>query len=157
MRVQALLGELDLPSTLASLQDVALHLHAASAAAPSPLAHAAAAAGQHQEQLQHLVTLADAAVQRIADLAEAAAADAGQAAGDAAAPKDNGWLQPLVTGLETVLAFIEVRPPACHGCLPAGLPATAAFLLACLPACKGSLNWPPACVSGWAAQIMHHA
>ena len=121
MRAQALLGELDLPSTLASLQDAALHLHAASAAAPSPLAHVAAAAGQHPEQLQHLLTLADAAVQRIADLAEVAAADAGQAAGGAAAeagaaaPKDNGWLQPLVTGLETVLAFIEVRLLACHG------------------------------------------
>jgi hypothetical protein len=59
-----------------------------------------------------LLTLADAAAQRVADLADAAAATAGDAAAAAAdgAKKDNGWLQPLVSGLEAVLDFIEVSP-----------------------------------------------
>lgn len=103
LQARALLTELDLPSAaagLASLAD-ALPMHL-------PHLHAAGTAQQalagHQEQLGHLLTLADAAAQRIADLAEAAAA-----AADTVEKKDNGWLQPLVTGLETVLQFIEVR------------------------------------------------
>lgn len=113
LRAAALLGaELDLPAAaagLAGLQEaLSLHLHSAAAAAPvAPHAHAHLA----EEQLAQLLTLADAAAQRFADLADAAAAaaaDGAAAAGDAAAKKDNGWLQPLVTALETVLTFIEV-------------------------------------------------
>lgn len=112
LRAAALLGaELDLPAAaagLAGLQEaLSLHLHSAAAAAPvAPHAHAHLA----EEQLAQLLTLADAAAQRFADLADAAAAaaaDGAAAAGDAAAKKDNGWLQPLVTALETVLTFIE--------------------------------------------------
>lgn len=130
LRTSALLGvELDWSSAaagLAGLQDAALHLHSlagasssAATAASSALSGPAAAAGSHlsfafqQEQLAQLLTLADVAVQRIADLADAAvavAADGGAAAAAAAGevkPTDNGWLQPLVTALETVLTFIE--------------------------------------------------
>ena len=109
----ALLGgvELDLPALaggLAALPDaLAAHLSLSSATA----AHTAAAALEN-EQLTALLSLGDAAVQRFAELAEAAAVSAGDAAaaaGDGAATKpDNGWLQPLVTALETVLSFIEV-------------------------------------------------
>ncbi|PSC74090.1 ALBINO3 chloroplastic isoform X2 [Micractinium conductrix] len=108
----ALLGgvELDLPALaggLAALPDaLAAHLSLSSATA----AHTAAAALEN-EQLTALLSLGDAAVQRFAELAEAAAVSAGDAAaaaGDGAATKpDNGWLQPLVTALETVLSFIE--------------------------------------------------
>ncbi|EFN53413.1 hypothetical protein CHLNCDRAFT_136603 [Chlorella variabilis] len=111
LRSQALLMELDLPAAVAGLQDVLPPLHAASASAAASATHlhaSGAAAALHGDQLQQLLTLGDAAAQRIADLADAAAAaagDAGAAAG--AAKKDNGWLQPLVTGLETVLTFIE--------------------------------------------------
>lgn len=56
----------------------------------------------NHDTLVQLLTLGDAAAQRIADLADAAAAAAEPA------KKDNGWLQPLVTALETVLTFIEV-------------------------------------------------
>jgi hypothetical protein len=46
--------------------------------------------------LQHLLTFADAAA-------------AAPAASAASAPQDNGWLQPLVSSLETVLKTIQVR------------------------------------------------
>lgn len=115
--------ELDLPAAVAGLQDVLPPLHAASASAAASATHlhaSGAAAALHGDQLQQLLTLGDAAAQRIADLADAAAAaagDAGAAAG--AAKKDNGWLQPLVTGLETVLTFIEVGG-GCGGCSGGG-------------------------------------
>lgn len=92
----------------------ALHLHlpaamsAATAQVHAPVAHLSLAL--EQEQLSQVLALADVAAQRLADLADAAAAaaaDAGAAAGEEA-KKDNGWLQPLVTALETVLNFIEV-------------------------------------------------
>jgi hypothetical protein len=107
IRTQALLGELDLPAAVASLQAALPHLPGAAGAAH------VLPAGLHTPHLdsgalQQLLTLADAAAQRIADLADGAVAAAGDA-GEAAAKRDNGWLQPLVTGLETVLTFIEVR------------------------------------------------
>lgn len=116
LRAAALLGpELDLPAAaagLAGLQEaLTLHLHSASAASAAAPAASHAHTVLADEQLAQLLTLADAAAQRFADLADAAvaaAADGAAAAGDAAAKKDNGWLQPLVTALETVLTFIEV-------------------------------------------------
>ena len=131
-----MLAELDLPAALTSLQDALQHAPAAAAAAALALgsggaegAVAAAASSSsissasawsslmEQQELQHLMALADVAAQRIADLAEAAAlaADPAGAASAASgkAPADNGWLQPLVTGLETVLQYIQVwMPPA---------------------------------------------
>lgn len=127
LRTRALLSELDLPAAAASLAGLAdalpalgahLHLPAAAAASAASAAPAQASsdlalglglgAGGGQEQLRHLLALADAAAVQFGDLADAAAAAAADAAADPD-KTDNGWLQPLVSGLEAVLAFIEVR------------------------------------------------
>lgn len=102
LRAAALLDGVELPVAAGSLQASLPHLTHLPAAAADQLAALAAQAGVEHDTLAQLLTLGDAAVQRIADLADTAAA--------AAEPtkKDNGWLQPLVTALETVLTFIEV-------------------------------------------------
>lgn len=102
LRAAALLGELDLQAAASSLQASLPHLAHLPAAAADQLAALAAHPGVSHDTLAQLLTLGDAAAQRIADLADAAAAAAEPA------KKDNGWLQPLVTALETVLTFIEV-------------------------------------------------
>ena len=101
-RAAALLDGVELPVAAGSLQASLPHLAHLPTAAADQLAALAAQAGVEHDTLAQLLTLGDAAVQRIADLADAAAA--------AAEPtkKDNGWLQPLVTALETVLTVIEV-------------------------------------------------
>lgn len=110
VRTQALLGELDLPATMASLQAALPHLPHLPAAAAHALPAGLPAPYLDDGILQQLLTLADVAAQRIADLADGAVAAAGDTgAASEAAKRDNGWLQPLVTGLETVLNFIEVR------------------------------------------------
>ncbi|KAI7839536.1 hypothetical protein COHA_006718 [Chlorella ohadii] len=101
LRTCALLGELDLPAAAGSLQASLPHLAHLPAAAAHQLAGLASHPGVAHDTLAQLLALGDAAAQRIADLADAAAAAAEPA------KKDNGWLQPLVTALETVLTFIE--------------------------------------------------
>jgi YidC/Oxa1 family membrane protein insertase len=86
----ASLHAVDLASSLASLELAAHHYDGAAA-------------------LRHLLSLADAA----AAVAPAAAADAG-AAGGAAGAQDNGWLTPLVQGLETVLQYIQSNLDKVH-------------------------------------------
>jgi len=103
LRTCALLGELDLPAAAGSLQASLPHLAHLPAAAAHQLAGLASHPGVAHDTLAQLLALGDAAAQRIADLADAAAAAAEPA------KKDNGWLQPLVTALETVLTFIEVQ------------------------------------------------
>lgn len=170
LRAAALLGpELDLPAAaagLAGLQEaLTLHLHSASAGGAIVPAAAQVHPPLADEHLAQLLALADAAAQRFADVADAAAAAAADgvaAAGDAAAKKDNGWLQPLVTALETVLTFIEVGAALLaevdavwleHGLLAVAL---AAFspLSACSGAVPAALSRDAAC-SMWRDSSMH--
>lgn len=63
-----------------------------------------AASAPQLEAIHHLVANAspDVALARLLHIADAAMAEA-----PAAAPQDNGWLAPLVEGLETVLRYIQ--------------------------------------------------
>lgn len=56
-----------------------------------------------------------ASLQGLLTFADTAAAAAPAAASAAAAPQDNGWLQPLVSSLETVLKTIQVSIEALAG------------------------------------------